>query len=60
MHRELGVEEAWRRYFETLARAASSGLFDSLSHPDLIKVFGDRAAETEAEATAVLDASLPS
>lgn len=38
----VGVEEMWRRYFETLARAANSGLFDSLSHPDLAKVFGDR------------------
>jgi histidinol-phosphatase (PHP family) len=43
LHDELGVAEAWRRYFDTLARAAQSGLFDSLSHPDLVKVFGDRA-----------------
>ena len=40
---EVGVEEAWRRYFETLAAAARSGLFDSLSHPDLVKIFGERA-----------------
>ena len=39
---EVGVEEMWRRYFEMLARAARSGLFDSLSHPDLAKVYGDR------------------
>jgi len=39
---EVGVEEAWRRYFESLARAARSGLFDSLSHPDLVKIFGER------------------
>jgi histidinol-phosphatase (PHP family) len=39
----VGVEETWRRYFETLARAADSRLFDSLSHPDLVKIFGDRA-----------------
>jgi len=44
LHEELGVEDAWRRYFDTLAGAARSGLFDSLSHPDLVKVFGDRAA----------------
>ena len=37
----VGVEEAWRRYFENLAGAARSGLFDSLAHPDLVKVFGD-------------------
>ena len=39
-----GVEEGWRRYFETLAAAARSRLFDSLSHPDLVKIFGERAA----------------
>jgi histidinol-phosphatase (PHP family) len=38
----VGVEETWRRYFETLARAARSGLFDSLSHPDLVKISGER------------------
>ena len=38
----IGVEATWRRYFEELAAAARSGLFDSLSHPDVVKVFGDR------------------
>lgn len=38
----VGVAEAWRRYFDTLAAAARSGLFDSLSHPDLVKISGDR------------------
>jgi histidinol-phosphatase (PHP family) len=33
-------EEVWRRYFETLAEAARSGLFDILAHPDLVKVWG--------------------
>lgn len=40
-----GVEGAWRIYFETLAAAARSGLFDSLSHPDLVKIFGERPVE---------------
>src|SRR5919109_5227327 len=39
----VGVEEAWRRYFDALTHAARSGLFDSLSHPDLVKIFGRRA-----------------
>jgi histidinol-phosphatase (PHP family) len=39
----VGVEEAWRRYFDALAAAARSKLFDSLSHPDLVKIFGERA-----------------
>lgn len=34
------ADEIWRRYFLTLARAASSGLFDILAHPDLVKVWG--------------------
>jgi histidinol-phosphatase (PHP family) len=33
-------DEVWRRYFETLAGAARSGLFDILAHPDLVKVWG--------------------
>jgi histidinol-phosphatase (PHP family) len=41
---EVGVDGAYRRYFEALACAARSGLFDSLSHPDLVKIFGDRIA----------------
>jgi histidinol-phosphatase (PHP family) len=41
----VGVDEAWRRYFELLGRAARSSLFDSLSHPDLVKIFGARATE---------------
>jgi histidinol-phosphatase (PHP family) len=39
---ELGVEPAWRRYFEALAAAAHSGLFDSLSHPDVVKIWDVR------------------
>jgi histidinol-phosphatase (PHP family) len=38
---EVGVERAWELYFDELSAAARSGLFDSLSHPDLVKVFGD-------------------
>lgn len=38
----LGPHEAWRRYFVWLRNAARSGLFDSLSHPDLVKHHGPR------------------
>ena len=44
VHR-LPVGEAWRRYFVWLRNAARSGLFDSLSHPDLVKFFGLRATD---------------
>jgi len=40
----VGVEEAWRRYYETLAGAAQSGLFDTLGHPDLVKMYGEEIA----------------
>jgi histidinol-phosphatase (PHP family) len=33
-------ERVWRRYFEWLAEAARSGLFDIMAHPDLVKVHG--------------------
>jgi histidinol-phosphatase (PHP family) len=35
-------DRVWARYFETLAEAARSGLFDVLAHPDLVKIWGDR------------------
>src|ERR1051325_11334724 len=41
------VGHAWRRYFVCLRDAARSGLFDSLSHPDLIKIFGMRPSDEE-------------
>jgi histidinol-phosphatase (PHP family) len=44
----LGVEAAWERYFDELGRAAESGLYDSLAHPDLVKIFGSRAADATA------------
>ena len=37
---EADPERIWRRYFETLAEAARSGLFDVIAHPDLVKVWG--------------------
>ncbi len=33
-------DTVWRRYFELLADAVRSGLFDILAHPDLVKVQG--------------------
>jgi histidinol-phosphatase (PHP family) len=37
---KVGVEEAWHRYYDALGQAASSGLFDSLAHPDVVRMFG--------------------
>jgi len=36
----VGAEEAWSRYYELLGRASASGLFDTLAHPDLVKMYG--------------------
>lgn len=41
------AERIWGRYFEMLAEAARSNLFDILAHPDLVKVWGrDRPLPT--------------
>jgi histidinol-phosphatase (PHP family) len=34
------ADAVWRRYFETVAEAVRSGLFDILAHPDLVKIWG--------------------
>ncbi len=34
------AEKVWRRYFETLAEAARTGMYDVMAHPDLVKVWG--------------------
>jgi histidinol-phosphatase (PHP family) len=40
--RRAEPDQVWREYFCTLGDAASSGLFDVLAHPDLVKVWGDQ------------------
>jgi histidinol-phosphatase (PHP family) len=37
------ADKIWRRYFETIAESALSGLYDIVGHPDLVKVWGDKA-----------------
>jgi histidinol-phosphatase (PHP family) len=51
----VGVEETWRRYETTLRAAAESGLFDTLAHPDLVKMFGPRLEWAWADLIPVLD-----
>jgi histidinol-phosphatase (PHP family) len=39
---EIGdPNRVWAAYFNTLAEAAGSGLFDILAHPDLVKIWGN-------------------
>jgi histidinol-phosphatase (PHP family) len=40
-------DRVWRRYYETVAEAVRSGLFDVLAHPDLIKYWGDQRPRPE-------------
>jgi histidinol-phosphatase (PHP family) len=42
-------ERLWRRYFATVAESARSRLFDVIAHPDLVKVWGDRAPRPEGD-----------
>ncbi len=42
-------ERIWGRYFEELAKAARSGLYDVLAHPDLVKVWGEDRAKPAAD-----------
>ncbi len=37
---ESSAERIWKRYFETLAASAHSGLYDIIAHPDLVKIWG--------------------
>ena len=43
------AERVWKRYFETLAEAARTGLYDIMSHPDLVKVWGGSAPRPEGD-----------
>ncbi len=42
-------DKVWKRYFETLAESARSGLYDIIAHPDLVKVWGDKHACPDAD-----------
>jgi len=48
--REGDPDVVWRRYFEAVAEAARSRLFDILAHPDLVKVWGRARPEPERDA----------
>jgi len=34
------LNDLYRRYFETVGKAAETGLFDIMAHPDLVRMFG--------------------
>jgi histidinol-phosphatase (PHP family) len=42
-------DKVWRKYFETLAEAARSGMYDILAHPDLVKIWGSRRPVPEGD-----------
>ena len=43
--REWSQDDVWRRYVDEWTRAARSGRFDVMSHPDLAKIFGVRGED---------------
>jgi histidinol-phosphatase (PHP family) len=43
------AEKIWRRYFETVAESARSGLYDIIGHPDLVKVWGKGAPQPDTD-----------
>ncbi|MBA2506677.1 MAG: histidinol-phosphatase HisJ family protein [Thermoleophilaceae bacterium] len=47
--RSSDPDAVWERYFQTLGEAARSGMFDVLSHPDLVKVWGGAAPRPRRE-----------
>ena len=42
-------DRVWARYFDVLAEAARSGLFDILAHPDLVKMWGGERPRPEGD-----------
>lgn len=52
----LDVEATYARYFGELRKAATSGLYDVLAHPDLIKKFGHRIENPTAHYEALVAA----
>lgn len=42
-------DKVWKRYFETLAESARTGMYDIIAHPDLVKVWGAKHACPEAD-----------
>jgi histidinol-phosphatase (PHP family) len=43
------AEKVWRRYFDTVAESARSGLYDIIAHPDLVKVWGRAAPRPDGD-----------
>jgi histidinol-phosphatase (PHP family) len=37
---ETTPDRVWKRYFDTLAQATLTGMYDVMAHPDLVKVWG--------------------
>ena len=48
-HRSHEPEKVWNQYFDTLAEAAQSGMFDILAHPDLVKMWGRERPRPEGD-----------
>ena len=45
MWEELGANELWKRYVNEWCKAATSGLCDSMAHPDLPRLFSNERVQ---------------
>jgi histidinol-phosphatase (PHP family) len=52
------MDALYAHYFDTVGASAETGLFDTIGHADLVKKFGHRPAQDQAEAYARLAARL--
>ena len=43
---ETTAERVWQRYFDALAESALTGIFDIITHPDLVKIWGSGTARS--------------
>ena len=50
------ADEVWRRYADAVCAAADTGIYDSMAHPDLAKVFGQRPPAADALYRRIADA----
>jgi histidinol-phosphatase (PHP family) len=57
--RDSAPDEVWREYFESIAQAAASGLFDVLAHLDLVKVWGAGRPKPSASPASFYEIAVP-
>ncbi len=52
------IEDVWCAYFNLVAQSATTGMFDIIGHPDLIKKFGHRSPEGSQRVASAMESML--